>query len=134
MKTLLSHFGCTRRHFLTLGMATFAMPACAAGKGGSASYGTKVKFSKGSPITFPDFELKYVGTRKVSSSTYPRGFLYHDFEVSRSSASKTVSWSSGTGDIGPAIFQFDGKEFWLELSRSDKLGKLADNEVVIWKK
>jgi hypothetical protein len=134
MHTLLSTFYCTRRHFLALGMVAFAMPACGSGKGGSSGYGTKVKFSKGTPISFPDFDLKYIGTRKVSSSTYPRGFLYHDFEASRGSTTKIVSWSAGTGDIGPAAFQFGGAEFWLELSRSDKLGKIAENEVVIWKK
>lgn len=124
----------TRRALLRVCMGAFAMPACGAGKGGSASYGTKVKFNKGAAISFPDFELKYTGTRRVSSSPYPRGFLYHDFEVSRGSSTKSFSWSSGTGDIGPAVFQFGGKEFWLELSRSDKLGKLADDEVVIWKR
>lgn len=134
MHTLLSTFYCTRRHLLTLSVAAFAMPACGADKGAGAGYGAKVKFSKGTPISFPDFELKYTGARKVSSSAYPRGFLYHDFEASRGGTTKTVSWSSGTGDIGPAVFQFGGAEFWLELSRSDKFGKLSENEVVIWKK
>jgi hypothetical protein len=43
-----------------------------------------------------------------------------------------VSWSSGTGDIGPVQFEIDGKRFLLELRQSDKLGKLQGNELVIW--
>lgn len=134
MKLILLHSGCTRRSFLTVSLMMFAMPACAAGKGGRASYGAKAKFHKGAVLSYPDFEVKYTGTRKVSSPAYSRGFLYHDFEVSRGGTIRVVNWSSGTGDIGPAVFQFDGKEYWLELSRSDKLGKLAEDEVVIWKK
>jgi hypothetical protein len=42
-----------------------------------------------------------------------------------------VSWSSGTGDIGPALFRVGSKQFALELSRSDKLGPLKANELVI---
>ena len=134
MNFIFPNVGCSRRSFLALGLMAFAMPACGASKSGSAAYGTKVRYSKGSVVSFPHFDLKYIGTRKVASSAYPRGFIYHDFEISRGTSSKTVFWSSGTGDIGPTVFQFDGKEFWLELSRSDKLGKLAENEVVVWKK
>lgn len=126
--------GCTRRRFLGLSLMVCAMPACGARKGGSAGYGAKVKFGKGVALSFPDFDLIYTGVRKATSSAYPRGFTYHDFEASRAGTIKRVSWSAGTGDIGPSVFQFRGNEFWLELSRSDKLGKLAENEVVVWKK
>lgn len=124
----------TRRNLLELCLAVFfALPACAGTRGGPVSYGTKVHFAKGSTLTFPDFELAYAGTRKVSGSSYPRPFVYHDFQVTGGGKSKTVSWSSGTGDIGPTVFEFGGKNFRLELSRSDKLGRLAENEVVVWK-
>ena len=134
MNFIFPSVGCSRRSFLALGLMTFAMPACVAGKSGGAAYGAKVNYSKGIVVSFAHFDLKYIGNRKVSSPSYPRGMICHDFEISRGTTSKTVFWSSGTGDIGPTVFQFDGKEFWLELSRSDKLGKLAENEVVVWKK
>ena len=43
-----------------------------------------------------------------------------------------VSWTTGTGVIDPTNFEIDGKHYQLELHRSDKLGKLKDNELVIW--
>jgi hypothetical protein len=43
-----------------------------------------------------------------------------------------VSWTTGTGIIDPTDFEFDGKRYHLELSHSEKLGKLKDNELVIW--
>ena len=46
---------------------------------------------------------------------------------------KIVSWSSGTGDIGPVEFEIGDKRFLLELRHSDELGKLNENELVIWK-
>src|SRR4030095_15887905 len=67
-------------------------------------YATKVSFKQGIPLRFPDFTLTYIGERLVSSKQYPRGFLNHDFVASTSSARITVSWSAGTGDIGPAVF------------------------------
>jgi hypothetical protein len=65
-------------------------------------------------------------------SVYPRGFLYYDFKVRTANIEKAVSWSSGTGDIGPVQFEIAGKHYQLELRHSDKLGKLKDNELVIW--
>src|SRR5688500_4226986 len=87
----------TRRALLRACMAGFGIPACSAMRNTSATYGAKVKFSKGDALSFPDFELTYVGTRKEASKAYPRGFTYEDFRVARSSDSTTVSWSSGTG-------------------------------------
>ena len=134
MNALRFRCSCTRRRFLSLSLVAFAMPACSSGRGSGSAYGTKVKFSKGATLSFSDFDLTYTGIRKVPSSAYPRGFTFHDFEAARGGTIKRVSWSSGTGDIGPTVYQFDGKEFWLELSRSEKLGKLAENEMVIWRK
>lgn len=94
-------------------------------------YGTKVSFKQGVPLKFPDFTLTYIGERRVSSKQYPRGFLNHDFVASTKSARITLSWSAGTGDIGPAVFTIAGKEFWLELTRSDALGRLKSDELVV---
>jgi len=43
-----------------------------------------------------------------------------------------ISWTTGTGIIDPTDFEFGGKSYHLELRRSEKLGKLKDNELVIW--
>jgi hypothetical protein len=97
-----------------------------------ASYGTRVRYP-GEKIEFPDFTVEYVGERRKTVSVYPRGFLYYDFKVRIGNIEKVVSWSSGTGDIGPVEFEIGGKRFLLELRHSDKLGKLKENELVIWK-
>ena len=43
-----------------------------------------------------------------------------------------VSWSAGIGDIGPALFELGGHTYRLELRQSDALGRLADDELVLW--
>jgi hypothetical protein len=97
-----------------------------------ASYGTRVKYSHGKKIEFPDFSVKYLGERRKTVPVYPRGFLYYDFKVSKGKAEKVVSWTTGTGLIDPTDFEIDGKHYQLELRHSDKLGKLRENELVIW--
>jgi hypothetical protein len=96
-----------------------------------ASYGTRVKYRPGEKIEFPDFTIEYIGERRKDTPAYPRGFLYYDFKVRTANIEKVVSWSSGTGDIGPVDFEISGKRFLLELRRSDKLGRLNENELVI---
>lgn len=107
-----------------------ALPACARA-GGPAAYGTKVKFAKGQVLNFPDFDLTYTGARHVATPRYPRGFDYNDFTVSRGGVSKTVSWTSGTGVIDAADFEFNGKNYGLELRGSRKFGWLKENELVM---
>ena len=97
----------------------------------TVAYGTKVKFSAGRTLRFPDFELIYVGKRRVTPRQYPRGWWTYDFKVRRKGDEQIVSWSAGTGDIGPTRFKVDGAEFQLELSHSDKLGTLREDEMVV---
>jgi len=120
--------------FLLGGLLAFAGPvSCGhAASEQKASYGTRVKYRTGEKIEFPDFTIDYVGERRKTLPVYPRGFLYYDFEVRNANIEKAVSWSSGTGDIGPVQFEIGGKHYQLELRHSDKLGKLKDNELVIW--
>jgi hypothetical protein len=96
-------------------------------------YGEKMKFAKHVKIEFPDFILEYVGQRRESSEKYPRGFLFYDFKATFEGGSVPVSSSSGTGDIGPVEFAINQKRFSLELKRSDKLGPLKEDELVVWK-
>ena len=102
-----------------------------AASGQQALYGTRVKYQAGQKIEFPDFTVEYVGERRTSLPVYPRGFLYYDFKVRTANIERVVSWSSGTGDIGPVEFEIGSKRFLLELRRSDKLGKLNNDELVI---
>ena len=97
-----------------------------------ASYRTRVQYRSGQKIEFPNFTIEYVGERRQSTPGYPRGFLYYDFKVSKGKAEKMVSWTTGTGVIDPTDFEIDGKRYLLELRHSDKLGKLKENELVIW--
>jgi hypothetical protein len=73
-----------------------------------------------------------VGERRESLPIYPRAFLYYDFKITKEKTEKAVSWTAGTGDIAPARFEISGKHYQLESRHSDKLGKLKDNELVIW--
>lgn len=99
-----------------------------------AKFGEKVKYSQNAALEFKDFTFVYTGERRIASDKFPNGFLYHDFKAKTERDEKTVSWSSGTGDIAPTAFEIGGKTYELELKISDKLGKLAENELVIWKK
>ncbi len=120
--------------FLLSGLLAFAGPvSCGhAASQQKASYGTRVKYREGQKIEFPDFTVEYLGERRKSISVYPRGFLYYDFKVSKGTAEKMVSWTTGTGIIDPTDFEIGGKRYQLELRHSDKLGKLKDNELAIW--
>jgi hypothetical protein len=98
---------------------------------GTAAYDAKVRFERGHTLRFPDFELTYAGKRHVEPPQYPRGWWVYDFTVRSKTGERTVSWSAGTGDIAPARFTVNGAEFQLELSHSDKLGPLRDDEMVV---
>jgi hypothetical protein len=114
--------------FLFVHLLTFAVSARAED---AAAYGTRVKFSAGRALHFPDFDLTYVGKRRVTPPQYPRGWWVHDFKVGAKADEQTVAWSAGTGDIGPARFKVHGTGFQIELSHSDKLGALREDELVV---
>ena len=117
---------------LCSGLLVFFGPVSCGHAVQNASYGTRVKYWIGQKIEFPDFTVEYLSERRKSLPVYPRGFLYYDFKVSRGKTEKMTSWTTGTGIIDPTDFDFDGKQYHLELRRSEKLGKLNDNELVIW--
>ena len=97
-------------------------------------YGKKIKHAQGQPLTFPDFTLVFMGiTESPPSEVYPRSLYSYDFMVSYGSQTQMISWSSGTGDIGPALFELEGNSYALELAMSDKLGSLKENELVLWR-
>src|SRR5258708_456840 len=104
----------------TVGVFLFALLAAFAVC--AADLGARVAYKKDAPIQFPAFTLTYIGDRRVVPEKFPHGFLYYDFRVTSAHGTQTVSWTSGTGDIGPVLFRVDGEEFALELRISDKLG------------
>lgn len=94
-------------------------------------YGCKVRFDLNRTLHFPDFEVTYMGKCHVTPSQYPHGWWVHDFKARSKGNEQTISWSAGTGDIGPSHFKVDGADFQIELSRSDKLGPLREDEMVV---
>lgn len=98
---------------------------------GKATYGQKVAYAPGQSIDFPDFTLTYVGARHETSAIFPHGFDFQDFQIQRTSETYIVSWSSGTGEVGPTFFAVQGQTYRLELVYSDQFSWLADDELVI---
>jgi hypothetical protein len=127
------HRNWTRRSVLGMCVAGLGLPACAAMKNTATAYGTKVTYSQGTVIHFPDFDVTYLGSRKVPSKVYPRGFTYEDFRVSKDSRSTTVSWTSGTGLVVPCAFKFDGQKYQLMLAFGGPGVKLKNNELIVAK-
>jgi len=111
-------------------LAGLCLTGCQASE---VKYGEKVTFAKDHALIFPGCELVFLGKRKVPVAVYPRGFTYYDFRATAGGQSRTISWSSGTGEIGPLFFELGGKKFVLELSatRAAK-GFMKDNELVLW--
>lgn len=111
------------------------------GSGGASEnraqkYGEKVSYASGEELKFPDFTVKFTGKReqKYPNENSNLKMTVYDFEVAKGEAKKKVSWSSGTGDIGPAFFEIGGGSYVLELSQSDVLKSLEEGFLVIWKK
>ncbi len=107
------------------------------GSDSEGDYGKVVSYGQDKPIKFPDFTLTYTGETKKTSH-FDNGnsftFTYQNFLIKNDKDEKTISWSSGTGDIAPANFEFKGMKFMLELRYYEKENKrLGDGEMVITK-
>lgn len=102
-----------------------------------AEYLKPVKYSKNTPVKFADFDMTYVGERRESIPFHAGKeitIVFHDFRISNEKESKTITWTSGTGDIAPVNFEFNGSKYRLELRILEKeKKKLADDELVITK-
>jgi len=102
-----------------------------------AEYFKPVKYSKNEPVKFADFEITYLGERRETvpfNNGKELTMVFHDFKITKDNLNKTVSWSSGTGDIAPVEFNFNGMKFQLELRYYEKeKKKLDDNEMVVTK-
>jgi len=100
------------------------------------NYGEIITYEKDKALEFPDFSIKYTGERKEEVPQYAQGyFIYYDFEISTDNKSDIVSWSSGTGSIGPKYFNFNNQDYVLEKGASILQEKVLQNdEIVIWEK
>lgn len=121
------------KSILVIAIALLFVGSCAKSMR-TPAFGDKVRFKKDVPLNFGELKIDFKGERRVSSETFPQGFLHYDFRVTSGDEHVFVSWSSGTGDIGPVSFEVNGQKYALEMRMSDKLGRLADDEIVVWKK
>ena len=109
-------------------------PKASSNDGSPAVYGSVLAINDGGKLAFPDFELTYLGVHRLMTPAFKPGVLIHDFTAEIGGHKVAISWSSGTGDIGPSLFEVQGVHYELEMSRSDKLGRLKSGEIVVWKK
>jgi hypothetical protein len=103
----------------------------------NSGYNEIANFEKDKTIAFPDFDLTYMGERKETVK-FPNGnsftFTYFDFKIKKGEQEKTISWTSGTGEIAPANFEFNGNKYTLELRYWEKeKKKLDEDELVVSK-
>ena len=97
-----------------------------------AHYSERVKYEKGIAVQFPDFTLTYTGDKEMSGKNGATWYMiFNLFNISDGKTSKEISWSSGTGAIGPNPFEFNNKKYSIEKAFSDKLGKLEQDELII---
>ena len=93
----------------------------------------KTYYAKNKTINLPYFTVEYLGERKENYGMKQNVFLYHDFKIKKAKEEKIISWSSGTGDIGPEYFEFEEKPYTIELQYANTFKKLQNNEIVICK-
>lgn len=96
-------------------------------------YGQKVRFAKGQSLSFADFALRFDGQTHVKFKNYPNGFVYENFTATASGKSQKIIWSMGTGLLDPADFSIAGGDYVLELKSSDILGKMDEDELIVWR-
>jgi hypothetical protein len=98
----------------------------------SGTYGAKVKYIEGIKVKFPDFFLKFMGTSQEKDKNFPSGVTVYNFRVRKGTERRNIGWV-GASKPEPLKFEFQEGRYMLERVNSQKLGKLADDEVVIWK-
>lgn len=98
-------------------------------------YGKVVQFKENSLLHFADFTLTYRGQRSQLVGPTKMKMAYEQFDITTNEEKITrrVEWSSGAGEIAPAIFEIKGKVFWLELKTSDIVQNkfMKDNELIV---
>jgi hypothetical protein len=105
-------------------------------KGQEAKYGKWKRYSKEYFLIYPDLNLHYKGTSLGAfypgSSTRRMGDEYN-FIAESGNHKVDISWSQGTGEIGPVFFTLADKNFVIEMERSEILDQWAlDDTLIIW--
>jgi hypothetical protein len=102
---------------------------------GEYQYGKKINYLDRETKKLPYFSIRFLKERHEQSPMFRPGFTFYDFEITNGTETKTVSWSSGTGDIGPTFFDFNGHPYVLELKASKAFnGFMNDGEMLVWKR
>lgn len=113
-------------------LLTFLSVTSASAEAGQ--YGNKVRFERGRSLSFPDFFIIYEGKDHKALDQH-HSFILQTFKVQNTD--HTITITSSQFDLGhyPATtFTMDKCTYSLELRKSEKLGNLEDNELVVWKK
>lgn len=101
-------------------------------------FGKKLRFSKNVALDLGEFTITFLDKRTISGSTVPGAAVeftqYFDFKIQNDRVDKIMTWSAENGILRPLRFELDGQKYDLELVRSGKLGPLAEDEIVVWKK
>lgn len=119
---------------LFLVLAVLVLGACTLAVGYTdGEYGKKLSYMTGRTIILPDFSIEYVGDHRVATPQYPRGFLYRDFQVKHGDRAETVSWTDGTGVLGPIEFTFNGAGYTLELANPQTVGTVGYGTMIVEK-
>jgi hypothetical protein len=119
---------------LFLAVACISMGACTLAVGSTdGQYGEALQYMSGRTINLPDFSIEYIGEHRVYPPQYQRGFLYHDFQVKSGSVAQTVSWTDGTGELGPIDFEFSGTPYTLELTERQTIGSIGYGTLIVEK-
>jgi hypothetical protein len=113
--------------------------AFAQAKERKALYGVWEEYSANIALKYPNFTLHFVGAEPgafyPNSTTHRMGSRYK-FMAVWDKIAQPVSWSSGTGDIAPSKFIFDGRDYILEMRASlalEEKGFVPDNKVILWR-
>ena len=128
-----------RTNFLIFLLFWFAtVPSLVIAETRDARYGRWETYSSTNVLKYPDFELRFIGSERgplfPGSTTHRMGDIYK-FRITTKEAQQDVSWSSGTGDIGPISFEIGGESYILEMVHSVIFdGFVSRDKVMLWRK
>jgi hypothetical protein len=119
---------------LVISMAILGCSTMSSAKPGEARYGIWETYSSTDSLVYPDFKLRFLGLSEQPLPDFVAMGPVYRFLVFQGDLETTVSWSSGTGDIGPELFEISGKKFFLEMKSSYHLREKAASEqqIVVW--
>jgi hypothetical protein len=76
--------------------------------------------------------VKFTGISQEKDAKAASGTTYYNYKLRKGDERKVVSWSRGSGASAPLKFDFNDGKYSLERVQSQKLGKLAEDEIVVW--